>query len=335
MRSRSILLVTALLLNTFALVTGCEERSSPIDNNGSRALIFAGGGIGGGTYTTVAGFAQIVMKHTDLKVKVIPGGGLINLVKVSTGEAHLTIGNVPFMKLAVEGEAPFDRVYENFRTIMQPGGGQVVVHFVVDKKLPLISVQDIIELKYPLRVAVDKKGTHDNWILSFILESYGVNLSDLESWGGSVREVGYNQQTMLLIDGHIKGVLQNMQIPSSSLIEASSRRALKFLEFPEDLITEMEKMGWQRIAISSEAYEKIDNEGLVFSVGYLMPIIIHEKVPEDVVYDLTKALCEHPEETRAVHRAWQNFDPRTAWKDTGGELHPGASRYFREKGFLE
>jgi len=97
----------------------------------------------------------------------------------------------------------------------------------------------------------------------------------------------------------------------------------------------MEALGWQRIEIPVEEYENIESESDVTSVGYLMPIIVGEKVPEDVVYDLTKALCEHGEETRAVHRAWKNFDPKTAWQSTGGELHPGAIRYFKERGYME
>jgi len=50
------------------------------------------------------------------------------------------------------------------------------------------------------------------------------------------------------------------------------------------------------------------------------------------VYQITKALCEHPEEIRAVHEAWKNFDPKACWKNTGWEFHPGAIRYYKDKG---
>jgi TRAP transporter TAXI family solute receptor len=299
-----------------------------------RRLILAGGGIGGGTYSTLSGIANILMKYSDLDVKVVPGGGLINLIRTSRGEIHGTIGNVPFMSLARSGDDPFDAPYEGFRTVVQPGGGPVMVHFVVDASLPITSVADIVEQQYPLSLAVDRKGTHDNWILNHVLEFYGVDTAALESWGGAVREVGYNDQIMLLQDGYVDAVLQNIQVPSGSLVEGSSRRSLKFLDFPPELVEHMESLGWSEMPNVATDYDRIAGDYSTSSIGYLMPLIVHSGLSDDVVYEITRILCEHADETRQVHRAWSNFDPATAWKETGGELHPGARRYFEEQGYL-
>lgn len=329
-RRRCLAMSCAALLS--AAACGVQD-----GNEHPRRLVFAGGGMGGGTYSTLSAFAHILMKHSDLGVKVVPGGGLINLVRVSRGELDATIGNVPFMRLGARGEGPFtifaDR-QDNFRTVMQPAGGRVVVHFVVNSDVPLDSAADIGRGTFPLRLAVDRKGTHDNWILEQVLGFYGVDTAALRARGGGVREVGYNDQIMLLADGQVDGVLQNMQVPSGSLMEVSSRRSLKFLDLPPDLVEHMVSIGWSEVPSPAPLYEHISGDPEASSVGYMMPLIVNADLPEEVVYEMTRVFCEHPDETRGVHRAWRDFDPRTAWQNTGGELHPGARRYYVERGYM-
>jgi TRAP transporter TAXI family solute receptor len=299
---------------------------------GGTVVVFAGGGLGGSTYGTLTGFAYIIRKHTGLDVRVIPAGGLISLVKVGTGEVQGAIGNSPFLHFAQEGRPPFDRTFPDLRAVMQGGGGLNLAHFVVADEVPVRSIAELATRRYPLRLAVDRKGTTDNWILGMVLRHHGITTDDIRAWGGSVREMGYAEQARLLTDGHIDAVFQNSPIPSSSLIEISHARPIRILPLPETLVDEMTREGWVRQQIPRKAYERALGEGPVATVGYTMPFIVNAAVPDDLVHAITRALCENPQETRSVHRSWRQFDPETAWRDTGLALHPGAARYFREKG---
>jgi len=57
----------------------------------------------------------------------------------------------------------------------------------------------------------------------------------------------------------------------------------------------------------------------------------HASVPTDVVFAITRALCEHPEQVHDIHPAARQFDPAQAPLQAGGPLHPGAERYFRNQ----
>jgi hypothetical protein len=297
-------------------------------------IVFAGGGLGGQTYATLTGLAHITRRHAGLDVRVIPGGGLISLVRVGRNNVQAAVGNLPFIKLAVQGQSPFDQAYPDIRTMMQPGAGLNVAHLVAAQDLPVDSLADVVAKRYPLRIAVDRKGTTDNWILNRLLGFYGATTEDLVAWGGSVREVGYPEQSVLMTDGHIDALFQNSPVPSSSLVEISFRRPLKFLSLPPDLVDSMVQLSWTRTEIAREPYARIAARGPVVSVGYTMPVIVNATVADDVVYRIVKAICEHPAEARAVHRSWREFEPRSAWQNTGGALHPGAARYFKEKGYM-
>ena len=58
----------------------------------------------------------------------------------------------------------------------------------------------------------------------------------------------------------------------------------------------------------------------------------HADVPDDAVYGIVRAICEHAERVRRIHPAASGFDPGVAHRRSRGPLHPGAAKYFREAG---
>jgi hypothetical protein len=58
----------------------------------------------------------------------------------------------------------------------------------------------------------------------------------------------------------------------------------------------------------------------------------HAGVPDDVVYAITGVICDHADRVREIHPAAQHFAPTRAHLQGHGPLHPGAARYFQEKG---
>ena len=41
------------------------------------------------------------------------------------------------------------------------------------------------------------------------------------------------------------------------------------------------------------------------------------------------------ERQRKIHDSLKAFDPTNGWKDLGAPLHPGAEKYYREKGWMK
>jgi TRAP transporter TAXI family solute receptor len=66
-------------------------------------------------------------------------------------------------------------------------------------------------------------------------------------------------------------------------------------------------------------------------VNYL---VTHAEVPEDVVYNMTKATFENLEALATAHAAAKDMTLENAAKDPPAPLHPGAERYFKEAGAL-
>lgn len=68
----------------------------------------------------------------------------------------------------------------------------------------------------------------------------------------------------------------------------------------------------------------------VSTVALPIVLVSDQKVPEDLVYRVTKTLFDKRSEISALHPAMRNFDVKRARRAIGVGIHPGAAKYYRE-----
>ena len=74
----------------------------------------------------------------------------------------------------------------------------------------------------------------------------------------------------------------------------------------------------------------------VHTTAVKMVMFTRGDMPEDVVYNLTKAFWEQIDEMGQAQKNLKGLKPEDAVKDIAGvPLHPGAERYYREIGVLK
>ena len=293
------------------------------------------GGVGGVWYTTLAGISEIVHgQYPDITIRVVPGGGLINQPRVGTGEAELGFTFPPQAFAARNGNDPFSEKYPDIRLICT-GLGYSYLTFVVAKETGITSIEEIIQRKYPLRLAVERRGTTDEWACRKTLEYYGVTYEDIEEWGGKVYHAGYGDQATLFKDRHVDAIFENIAIPASAIMEAKIAREIRLLPFPKGLADYLhETYAFAKGKIPGGSYGGVV-EWDYPSLSSSGTIMVNKDVPEDAVYKITMALLENADKVHAIHASCESFVPEMAWKDVGGPLHPGAERAYKEKGYIK
>ena len=71
----------------------------------------------------------------------------------------------------------------------------------------------------------------------------------------------------------------------------------------------------------------------VETYGVVATLVTSAKVPDAIVYNLVKAVFDNFDEFKKLHPAFANLDPKAmATNGLTAELHPGALRYYKEKG---
>jgi TRAP transporter TAXI family solute receptor len=79
-----------------------------------------------------------------------------------------------------------------------------------------------------------------------------------------------------------------------------------------------------------------NNPNPVKTYGVKATLVTSAKVPDQTVYAVVKAVFENFEEFKKLHPALANLRPQDMVTDgNSAPLHPGAARYFREKGLLK
>jgi TRAP transporter TAXI family solute receptor len=77
-------------------------------------------------------------------------------------------------------------------------------------------------------------------------------------------------------------------------------------------------------------YRGIDEDVLTPAVMALL--ITHADMPEDVIYNFTKTMFDNIADVQAAHAMARNIKLETATKGLTAPLHPGAAKFYKEKG---
>lgn len=297
-------------------------------------LRVAAGGLQGQWFATSAALAEIVASEdSSIQIDVVPGAGLANPPRVGVGEIEMAMSFPIFTKTAVDGITPFDDAYPDIRGIIK-GFGPSMMQFIVSADVPYDTVEDLLKNKYPIDLATERMGTTDEYCLTQVLAYYGVDYDTIKEWGGSVRHGGYGDMINLFKDGHVNAGFQNIAAPSPSILEIATSREIKVLKFSDELVSDFnEKFAYSVETIPAGTYGVVEED--LKSPGVTASWIAHKDISEDVIYRITKIICENPEKVREIHASTVGFNPEDAAFDLGAPLHPGAERYYKEVGYID
>lgn len=307
----------------------------PMPQLPATTLQFAAGSVGGGWYALSAAMSDLVKQEVpNLQINVVPGAGIANHPRVVKNDVQLAMGFPSVAKALMEGVEPFQAAdkSQDIRAVLS-GLSVTFFTFTVAEEVPFNTFEEFIQKKYPLKIAMDRVGTTDEWVWRIALKHFGVTNDDLKKWGGSVTYVGYADQANNFKDKHIDAMWDNIAAPGPHIQDAMVSRKVKFIPLPESLRKELiEKGAWANRNIPAKVY---GNDKEIASVGAVATIMTNPKVSDDVIYTFTRVLNENADKVRKMQASAEIFNPATAWKETGAALHPGAIKYFKEKGYMQ
>jgi TRAP transporter TAXI family solute receptor len=298
-------------------------------------LTWTAGGAGGGWYSIAGGIAIIVKEaDPDIVIKVIPGGGLQNPAVVASKGAEIGWG-LPFLNAAAyKGMQPFEKPLEELRAL---AGGMSMnyFHFYVDAESPLKTMDEIFGQKKRLRLAISQAGSSDTWVLERVLESYKTGIPDLEKAGFTFLRGNYAFQANQFKDKNADGVFTFLAIPGAAVTEASVGRKLKLIDFSDSALKHLEQFGITKGKIPVGTYEKAANAKDVVTAIAGSVITVHKDMSAELAYRLTKAFNDNYQKARKVHASMETYEIKDGPTGCGIPLHPGAIKYYKEKGILK
>lgn len=311
-----------------------------------QSLTWTAGAVGGGWYAISGGMAELLREKAGLNIKVIPGGGTQNPVLVEKGEAELGMGLPPLLGAAQRGEDPYPGQKMDHLRALAGNMSLNTFHFYVaaDSPFAKMTMDEIFRGKKPLRLAISKPGSSDVWVFEKVMEFYGFCQAGktpdcYKAWeaaGAKFFRGSYSEQAGAFKDRNVDGTFTFLALPGASITEASVGRELKLLAFPKPLLEYLGKFGLGEGVIPSGTYPKAANGNEpVVSATMGTTITVNSKMANDLAYTITKALNDNADRVRKIHGSLADYDPSKGHLYLGVALHPGAERYYREKGYLK
>jgi len=313
---------------------------------GAQAQITWTGGVAGGGWDAISqGMATLLREKAGLAVKVIPGGAAQNPVLIEKGDAQIGMGMPPLLSAAVRGEDPYTGRTMGMLRALAGNMSLNVFHFYVatDLSLAKLSMDQIFGGRKAIRLAISRPGTADIWVLEKIMEYYGLcapgKISDCyktwETVGARFVRGSYAEQAAAFEDRKVDGTFAFLALPAAAIAEAARGRTLTLLSFPPPLLDYLATFGLGEGVIPAGTYPNAADAGRdVTSATMGTTITVSARMPDDLAYLITRTINDNADRVRLIHGSLADYDPARASVHLGVPLHPGAERYYRERGSL-
>ena len=284
------------------------------------------GPMGGSWYPLGGAISDSFQKDIPgLTLAVMPGGGVGNVEALQYGKAELGFSNSSSGVDGVYGRPPFKTKMTNMRQLanLYPQYFQMPV-------LVSSGIKSVADLKGKI-IAPGPKGQTGEFAARQVLEIYGLSYKDV----AKVHHVSYNDTVALMKDGHCDAWLLCTTIPASSIMDLASTRKIDLLALPDDKVAAMRKLnaGYVRKVIPKGTYQGVDHD--VQTVGWYTHLIVSAKLPEDLVYKMTKSLVNNLPRYGGIVKAMKGLQPADLAEDIGIPLHAGAMKYYKEIGAIK
>ncbi|MDI7259326.1 MAG: TAXI family TRAP transporter solute-binding subunit [Thermodesulfobacteriota bacterium] len=284
------------------------------------------GPMGGSWYPLGGAIAELIQKTIPgATVSVAPGGGIANVVGIQEGKADIGFGNSSSSVDGVVGRDPFKAPTKNVMQLanLYPQYFQMVV-------LEDSAIKTVTDLKGK-GICPGPKGHTGELLSQQVLQIYGLSYKDMTK----VNHVSYSDAVSLMKDGHAEGFLLGTTIPASSILDLAITKKIRLLSLPDDKIKELQKMniGYLKRTIPAGTYPGVNYD--VHGVGYFTHLVISAKLPEPLVYKITKVLSENVDRLADVVKDMKGVTVKDLALDIGVPFHPGALKYYKETGVIK
>ena len=267
------------------------------------------------------------------------GGGVGNPILVERDRAQIAIANRATAVWAVEGNplAYSGVKHSNLRALVG-GLNPVWVSALVRKKFleqsGLQTLEEILAGSTPVRIVMKPRGSSVPVVADMILEALGTNRRQIVEKGGAIIQVGAQQIPTVLRNGRADLYLETTPKGHPTVTEVTLTIPMQFLDLPDRVINKLAMAGLQPVEFPASFKGQ---NGPTKGVDLGTVIITNTNLSDDLAYRITKTVCENRDALAKAHKAWSRFQPEQAWRieNTGIRLHPGAERYYRERGWLQ
>ena len=291
-------------------------------------VLFGGASIVGVYYQVALQISNLMNKNMGDKYNYIgrpTGGSVFNINAIIRETFDFGVAQSDRNYQAFNGLADWDgKPVTNMRSVFSMHAETVML--VTRKDTGIKTVADI----KGKRINIGNPGSGQRFNAEEVLAIYGI---DQEK---DIRAEGLQQHeaSRALVDRKIDAFFYTVGNPSAAIEEPAQSTDIVMvpLDHPEIKKLADEKPYYVFTNIPAGTYRGVDYDVPTYAVT--ATVISHENVPDEVVYDMVKTVFERLNDLKGSHAAFRNLDPKLMLQGLSAPFHPGAIKYYKEKGWM-
>ncbi len=313
-----------LILSMFLAACGSDDKDNGsgsgegADEDKPKFLSILTGGTGGTYYPLGGSFANILSDETGIETNAeVTGASAENMQFLKDDKGEIAFSQTDIASYATEGKVMFEgNAIDNIKAVgtLYPE----TIQIVTTEKSGIKTVEDLKGKN--VSVGAPGSGTAAN--AEQILEIYGMTFDDIKK-----KDLSFDESTSGIQDGTIDAAFVTAGAPTGAVDSLSATETVVIvpIEKADDLIAKYPY--YSKAEIPKDVYKLSE---AVPTVAVQAMIVVKDDLSDDLVYDITKAIFENLDQVS--HAKAKEIKPENALNGIGIDVHPGAQKYFDEKG---
>jgi len=251
---------------------------------------------------------------------VSSGASVSNAEQLNNGEAQLALVQNDIAFYGAEGANMFSETLDNYSGVFTIYPETIQLVTLADSGID--SVADL-EGK---RVAIGDMGSGTEANATQIIEAHDMTIDDVDAQYLDFADASTNLQ-----DGNVDAAFVTAGTPTGAIQELSASADVKIVSFDEEAMNNLmeEYSYYTQVDIPADAYDNFDSTASTVAVQAML--IASNDIPEDQMYEMTKAIFENLDSMANAHVRGEELNLETAEDGMSIDLHPGVQRYYDEQ----
>ncbi|MEO9825618.1 MAG: TAXI family TRAP transporter solute-binding subunit [Paracoccaceae bacterium] len=254
------------------------------------------------------------------------GGSIANINAIKAGDMDMGVAQSDWQFHAFNGSSQFEGdKFDNLRAVFSVHGEPFTVVARADSEIG--SFDDL----FGKRVNVGNPGSGQRATMDVVLGAMGKSSDDF----ALASELKPAEQSAALGDNKVDAIIYTVGHPNGSIQEATSTVDAKLVSVTGDAIDKLvgDNPYYAKATIPGGLYKGNDEDTQTF--GVKATFVTSADVDDDVVYTVVQAVFENFDRFKGLHPAFATLKEEEMIADgLSAPLHPGAEKYYRERGWI-
>ena len=254
------------------------------------------------------------------------GGSIANINAIKAGDQDMGVAQSDWQYHAYNGTSKFEGdKFDKLRAV-----------FSVHPEPFTVIARDDAEIKSfddlkGKRVNVGNPGSGQRGTMEVLLEAKGMSMDDFSL----ASELKSAEQAAALGDNKVDAIVFTVGHPNGSIKEATTTVDANLVDVTGDVVDELiaDNPFYAKATIPGGMYKGSDEDTETF--GVKATFVSSADVPDDVIYEVVKAVFDNFDRFKKLHPAFENLkEEEMISGGLSAPLHPGAEKYYKEKGWM-